>query len=67
MEGIMRENCRKFITVPFILEILLFIQIKGFVIMDNGQLGGTHWTNFCINEKKHCILIAWVALLKRFT
>ena len=46
------KYCKKFLTVPFILEILLYIQTKVFVNIDNGQLGGTHWTSFCINEKK---------------
>ena len=39
---------------------------KGFVIIDDGSMGGTHWTAFHVKKNKSLFLLVWVDNLITF-
>ena len=48
----MKVTYREFIIILYILEIQKIYSDGGFVIIDNGSMGGTHWTCFIIKDNK---------------
>ena len=48
----MSLNYKEFIIILYILEILKFYSDKGFVNIDDGRMGGSHWTGFYIKDHK---------------
>ena len=48
----MNLNYKEFRIILYTLELIKIYTDKGFVNIDNGRMGGTHWTCFVVKDKK---------------
>ena len=48
----MSHNYRKFIIILYTPEIQKIYSDEGFVNIDNGSMGGSHWTCFIVKDNK---------------
>ena len=48
----MNLNYKESIIILYTLELVKIYSDKGFVNIDNGRMGGTHWTYFIVKNNK---------------
>ena len=48
----MNQKHKEFVIIIYILELVKTYSKKGFVIIDDGSMGGSHWTCFIVKDNK---------------